>query len=181
MADLLTQFERTAALPAQWLANMVVLIPKIVDIERPIALMSTVYRYWCKLRQSELHAWQEQLTLLMPWERAKPGNQCLHIALRRLLRSEVFTAQKKFAVSVLCDLSFFYDRISLVKLSERWSTVQYPPTHEALATLMYQGSRYLEGEAVITGPMYATHGILAGDPQAPQVAKVYLHGNEGLP
>ena len=87
LARVLTELERTGELPQQWLASLVVLIPKSKSIERPIALVSAVYRFWCKLRQPELRRWQKELQVKMPWERAKPGNECLHIALNRLLRA----------------------------------------------------------------------------------------------
>ena len=175
LAQLLRHIEMTSEVPMQWLASLVVLIPKNATIERPIALTSSVYRFWCKMRGDLIKQWQSQLGGLMPWERAKPGSQCLHIALNRLLRAEVNSADQKFVVSTLIDLSNFYDRIDLQLLAERWSEVQYPPLMAKMAMLIYRGPRYLEGEGMVDGPLYARNGILAGDPQAPQVAKVYLY------
>ena len=175
VAHLMRHIEMASEVPMQWLASLVVLIPKNATIERPIALTSAVYRFWCKLRGDLIKQWQSQLGGLMPWERAKPGSQCLHIALSRLLRAEVNSADQKFVVSTLIDLSNFYDRIDLQLLSERWSEVQYPPLMAKMAMLIYRGPRYLEGEGMVDGRLYARNGILAGDPQAPQVAKVYLY------
>ena len=39
---------------------------------------------------------------------------------------------------------------------------------------VYTGQRILEAEGEASAPLWATHGILAGDPQAPLAAKVYL-------
>ena len=39
---------------------------------------------------------------------------------------------------------------------------------------VYAGSRILEAEGEASEPLWASHGILAGDPQAPLAAKVYL-------
>ena len=175
LAQMLMTYEQEGVIPQQWQANLVVLIPKSEQIERPIALVSTVYRLWCKMRADELRQWQAGLDVQMPWERARPGCQVLHIALKRLLQAEVMTANKRFVVSVLCDLSNFYDRISLSKLTERWQQVRYPEVHAMFATQLYTSARYLEDENITQGPLYATNGILAGDPQAPQVAKVFLH------
>ena len=175
LAHILRHIELTSEVPMQWLASLVVLIPKSATIERPIALTSAVYRFWCKMRGDLIKQWQSQLGGLMPWERAKPGSQCLHIALNRLLRAEVNSADQKFVVSASIDLSNFYDRIDLRLLAERWSEVQYPPLMAKMAMLIYRGPRYLEGEGMVDGPLYARNGILAGGPQAPQVAKVYLY------
>lgn len=76
--------------------------------------------------------------------------------------------------SVLLDLSNFYDRIDLLKLCERWRHAGYPNLHAAFAMQVYLGSRVLEAEGESSQPIWTRKGILAGDPQAPLVAKVYL-------
>ena len=62
----------------------------------------------------------------------------------------------------------------MIKLAERWLDSSYPATHAALAIQVYSGQRILEAEGEASQPLWATHGILAGDPQAPLAAKVYL-------
>ena len=39
---------------------------------------------------------------------------------------------------------------------------------------VYAGNSILEAEGEASEPLWASHGILAGDPQAPLAAKVYL-------
>ena len=72
------------------------------------------------------------------------------------------------------DMSNFYDRIDLEKLSERWLDSSYPATHAALAMQIYCGSRILEAEGEASKTIWTQRGILAGDPQAPLAAKIYL-------
>ena len=50
-----------------------------------------------------------------------------------------------------------------------------PPAHAAMAMQVYSGTRILEAEGEASEPLWASHGILAGDPQALLAAKVYLH------
>ena len=88
--------------------------------------------------------------------------------------TEHHTAHRRTVVSVLLDLSNFYDRICLQKLATRWVASSYPATHAAMAMQVYSGSRILEAEGEASEPLWGTHGILAGDPQAPLAAKVYL-------
>ena len=171
---MMREVELTGKAPKQWITSMVTMIPKNSSIERPIALVSVIHRLWCRLRKDLIDTWQAGLTTTMPWERAIPGNQCLTIAISRLLRTETFQANQKSVISVLCDLSTFYDRIDLVKLCQRWEATQFPAVQSMMATKLYTGMRMMEAEGEISHPYYTERGILAGDPLAPQIAKVYL-------
>ena len=71
-------------------------------------------------------------------------------------------------------MSNFYDRINLQKLADRWMTSNYQGTHASFAMQLYCGTRILEAEGEASAPMWTTNGILAGDPQAPLAAKIYL-------
>ena len=93
--------------------HMVVMLAKNPTIERPITLTSTLYRLWCRLRKPILDAWQEALPDFMNHDRARPGANVLHVALERLLRQEVHRANQRHGVTVLMDLSTFYDAIQL--------------------------------------------------------------------
>ena len=174
MVKIMEQAEVNGKLPAQWTTSLIVLIPKSIIIERPIALVSVVHRLWCKLRNGPIRAWQSTLATLMPWEKSVPGSQCLWIALRRLFKCEVNRTSEKYVVSILCDLSNFYDCIDLSKLSRRWEQASFPPVHAMIATQLMKGPKVLEAEGTSSKGFYTKNGILAGDPLAPQIAKVYL-------
>ena len=58
LTQILRHIELTSEVPMQWLASLVVLIPKSATIERPIALTSAVYRFWCKMRGDLIKQWQ---------------------------------------------------------------------------------------------------------------------------
>lgn len=53
---------------------------------------------------------------------------------------------QKTVISVLLDMSNFYDRTNLQKLAERWLMSKYPATHAASAMKIYCGTRILEAE-----------------------------------
>ena len=166
--------EEQAMIPNQWKASLIALIPKSTTIERPIALVATLYRLWCKLRSDLTKRLSSNIQTEYPWERAVPGTECLQVALKGSFMTEHHAARKRTVISVLLDLSNFYDRISLEQLAHRWLESSYPATHAALAMQVYTGQRILEAEGEASAPLWATHGILAGDPQAPLAAKVYL-------
>ena len=77
-------------------------------------------------------------------------------------------------VSIFCDLQNFYDCICSEKLSQRWAPANFPPVHAMMATKLYQGMKVIEAEGAVSQGFYTQKGILAGDPLAPQIAKVYL-------
>ena len=172
---LMQDIEQSGTIPNQWSASLIALLPKNADIERPIALVATLYRLWCRIRAGPTRQWQQQIQDTYVWERAVPGRECLQVALKRAFMTEHHHALKRIVISVLLDMSNFYDRISLEKLSQRWLDSDYPATHAALAMQIYCGPRILEAEGEASKPLRATHGILAGDPQAPLAAKIYLH------
>lgn len=168
------EIEAKAQIPNQWTTALIALLPKNKDIERPIALVASLYRLWCKVRSPYTKQWSLDIQETYKWERAVPGTECLKVALKRAFVTEHHQALKRTVISVLMDMSNFYDRIDLEKLNERWLDSDYPATHAALAMQIYCGSRILEAEGEAARPIWASHGILAGDPQAPLAAKIYL-------
>ena len=174
LAQMYHQIEAEAIVPNQWLVALIAMLPKTAEIERPIALVATLYRLWCRLRNHYTKEWQSQLPEEFPWERAIPGTECLQVALRRAFVTEHSQALNKTVISVLLDMSNFYDRINLQKLAERWISSNYPATHAAFAMQIYLGTRILEAEGEASQPMWTENCILAGDPQAPLAAKIYL-------
>ena len=174
LVQMMEAVEKTGFVPVQWALALVVLIPKNETIERPIALLATTYRFWTKPRTQAVKQWQEELRWRMPWERSTPGSQCLHIAVGRLLRTEIQKAGGKFVVSLLLDMSNFYDRVSLVKLTERFKEVEFPPLAAMVCMQIYSGRRVLDADGECSEPIWPERGILAGCPYAPLCAKVYL-------
>ena len=174
LRELFHSIETQAMIPSQWGTALIALIPKSSVIERRIALVATLYRLWCRVRSEQTKSWSRNIQDEYPWERAVPGTECLQVALKRAFMTEHHAAHNRTVISVLLDMSNFYDRIDLVKLTERWLDSSYPATHAALAIQVYSGQRILEAEGEASQPLWATHDILAGDPQAPLAAKVYL-------
>ena len=113
------QIEAQAVIPQQRTTLLIALLPKSVEIERPIALVATMYRLWCRLRGSYTRQWQQDIHYEYIWERAVPGTECLQVALKRAFMTEHHGTMKKTVISVLLDLSNFHDRISLDKLCTR--------------------------------------------------------------
>ena len=52
------EIEAQATIPQQWTTALIALLPKNKDIERPIALVASLYRLWCKVRAPYTKQWQ---------------------------------------------------------------------------------------------------------------------------
>lgn len=100
------------------------------------------------------HQWQLQLPATMDHDKARPGAQVIQVALESLQRQEVRRANGRHGLTVLMDMSTFYDTIQLDRLQQ-----------EALTPLMLEMAMQ-----VYTGPK----AIVAGCPQAPLLAKAGL-------
>ena len=117
LRDLFQTIEEQAMIPNQLKTSLIALLPKSAIIERPIALVATLYRLWCRVRSDQTKRWASNIQQEYPWERAVPGTECLQVALKRSFMTEYHAAHNRTVISVLLDMSDFYDRIDLVKLA----------------------------------------------------------------
>ena len=109
-----------------------------------------MYRLWCRLRKPVLDAWQADLPDFMHHDRARPGAQVLQVALERLLRQEVHRANRRHGVTVLMDLSTFYDTIKLQQLQDQAIAINYPPHMLEMAMQLYTGPKAIVAEQEMT-------------------------------
>ena len=150
LLQLYQTMESTAELPTQLQMHLVVMLPKNQKLERPITLTSTLWRVWCRLRKSLLDQWQQQL------------------------RQEVTKARKQHGITVLMDMSTFYDTIHLASLQEEAIKLDYPPLLLELAMQVYCGPKAILAEQEMTPFFHVDNGVPAGCPQAPLLAKAVL-------
>ena len=60
LSDLLRRVEMMGDVPKQWTVSIMTMLPKQGHIERPIALLHTVYKAFIKLRWKLVDAWLER-------------------------------------------------------------------------------------------------------------------------
>ena len=72
------------------------------------------------------------------------------------------------------DMSTFYDTINLARLQEEALGLEYPPLMLELAMQVYCGPKAILAEQEITPFFHVDHGVPAGCPQAPLLAKAVL-------
>ena len=150
LLNLFIAMEHQAELPTQMQMHMVVMLPKNQKLERPITLTSMLWRVWCRLRKPLLDDWQKQLPEQMNHDKARPGANVLHVALARLLRQEITKARQQHGITVLMDMSTFYDTINLARLQEEALKLQYPPLLLELAMQLYTRPKAILAEQELT-------------------------------
>lgn len=83
-------------------------------------------------------------------------------------------ANGKRGVTVLMDMSTFYDAIQLTRLQEEAIRLDYPPLLLKLAMQVYTGRKAIVAEQEMTPFFKVKRGVPAGCPQAPLLAKAVL-------
>lgn len=73
LIQVLNQNEAMASIPSQWTTSLV------AEIERPIALVASLYWLWCRLRSPYTRQWQLEIQQDDIWERAVPGTACMNL------------------------------------------------------------------------------------------------------
>ena len=74
LASIMRQAELNGSFPEQWSVSLVILLPKNLEIERPIALMHVLLKAWMKLRWRLLEQWQESFASQGWWDSCGPGH-----------------------------------------------------------------------------------------------------------
>ena len=175
MVQLFHRIEQSGDIPNQWKVAMVVMLPKAWDVERPIALLHTVYKSLLKLRWALIEEWLPVVREKMPWDAALPGNATADVAIKRVMRCEVSRVRGKHHVTLYMDLSAFYEHIEHHALIHQALDLCFPPLPLYWALSVYQGPRLILVDGVASPTFAAKRGVLAGDPIAPLLAKVALY------
>ena len=174
MVQLFHSVEQSGDVPNQWKVAIIVMLPKTWEVERPIALLHTVYKSLLKLRWNLIEQWLPVVREKMPWDAAMPGNATADVAIKRLMRCEVSKVKGKHHVTLYMDLSAFYEHIDHHTLIQQALDLKFPPMILYLAMSVYQGPRLVMVDGVASPTFAAKRGVLAGDPVAPLLAKIAL-------
>ena len=174
LASIMREAELSGSFPEQWSVSLVILLPKSLEIERPIALMHVLLKTWMKLRWSLLEQWQTSFAPQAWWDSCGPGHSCLDVAVRRLIQYETSHIVREHRVTLYLDLSCFYETIIHSRLVAHAQVVGFPPLLLWGALCAYRGPRLLSADGLVAPPAYASRGVLAGCPIAVALSKVAL-------
>ena len=175
VAEAFRTWEATGVMPETATMSLVALLPKKESEERPIALTSYAYRAWCKSRYPLHEEWARQYQLSSPWDRAIKNHSSLEVAVTRVMTGEMHRQNQKSGITLLLDLRGFYENVSHKDLIASAFKHHYPALLLHGAMQLYRGKRHLCAENMVSAPLVATQGILAGCPLAPGLSKLVMH------
>ena len=142
--------------------TLVCLLAKEVKGERPISLLTMLYRIWSRARKAFATEWCDAKAGF--WDDAVRGSSPLQAALRQLVADELTQHTEKLeACTMLFDVESFYDSISLSLVARAGLKLAHFPVLLVLALLTYAGIRFLTaGCSVFSEGIVISNGVTAG-------------------
>jgi hypothetical protein len=173
LCETINRILKTQAVPAQWLANYIQLIPKPKGGDRPITVTSALYSLVMGIFGTDMDDRQEAQQAF--WEDAVTGSSALQAALQRRLLDELHGDTDQVCITGYCDLENFYDSIDVEKLIHHALDSEFPP--QALAVLMqvHLSTRLLRVNKWVSEPVPPCTSIIAGCKASGQLARVLLY------
>jgi len=170
--------ENRAVIPLRFMQNVVALLGKPTGVgERPIALLTFVYRFWIRVRKPLVASWDEATHKF--WDTAVKGSSPLKATLLRTILDEISVQgdgiKKGHAAYVLWDMAKFYDTVRWSHLADSALRLGYPSKILAIGLMVHSAPRMVRVRGGVSNPRTATAGILAGDSQANAFAKSVLY------
>ena len=129
--------EAAGVLPVEG-AN-IVFLPKPTGGERPIGILPTLYRVWCRCRRPLAHQWESQHARDYFWAAAgRSSSQAVHL---QGVRLEAARAEGSSAAALLTDLAKAYEYINHGKLIQFAKAKAFQTGLLRLCIDTYEGSR----------------------------------------
>ena len=114
LGELFQMMDALCLPPEQILCTIIALIPKPDNGERPIGILSFIYRIHARLHRIDIKDWE--LETRTDWDTAIAGNSALQAALKQMLLDEVAYQNGRSAAEIYVDIKKFYDHISWFRL-----------------------------------------------------------------
>ena len=166
-------WELHVALPAQLLANVVVLLPKEAGGFRPIGRTPMTLRLLFRCRRPLLRRWQCEARA--QWDDAVAGSSSLQAAVLRALGVEAAVLQSRLFLLLLFDISKFFDCVPLPAIVGTARRTGYPLRLLGLALLQCLAARTLKLDKVMSLPVGPTLSILPGHSEATNLARMAIY------
>ena len=173
--DFFRACELCAEWPAQFALNLIVLLPKSIKRERPIALLHILYRAYVRLRWHLIARWQVEYSRVGFWDKATPGSGVLDVALSRLVRAEIAKRHKQHLCTLFVDLETFYDRCRFPDIIRSGFVAGLPTLNPSPGFIGLSGWPVSQRRKH-RRPVHHTHyGGAGGCPAAPSITKLIIH------
>ena len=168
LAELLREWGIEIIAPAQWLVNLMAMIPKTV------ATMASGYRVYAGLDDESERQWNVENS--HEDDSSKPNASCLRAAEERLIEQEILSLNGYDTLVVLWDFVKFYDTIRYGVLRRECDSNNYGRRKTAMSMMVHVAPRKLKmGKAVSSNTKSVGRGIIAGCKRNQSIAKAYTN------
>ena len=173
LACILNRVEALLTWPAQVLQVLVVLIPKPKGGDRPISLVSLVFKVWETLNAGTITTWESERIGF--WDDATRGSSALRAAALRRMRAEASSIMGDEFAFILWDAEKFYDNVCLGQLFKAAVKCGLPSRQLLLGLQMLLAPRAIRVSNVIGEPKQPSNGLTAGSRRANFYARLLLY------
>ncbi len=87
LIEIFHEMDRQALPPIQVAFSIIALMPRPDNGERPIGILSYVYRVYARLHRVDIEGWEEETRT--EWDTAIRGNSAIQAALKQMLFDEM--------------------------------------------------------------------------------------------
>lgn len=173
LAKLFREWDIGVTAPAQWLVNLMAMIPKKKG-HRTVATMASGYRVYTGLDDEKERQWNVENS--HEDDSSKPNTSCLRAAEERLIEQEILHLNGYDTLVVLWGFVKFYDTIRYDVLRRECERNKYGKRKTARSMLVHAAPRKLKmGKAVSRNTNSVGRGIVAGCRRSQSMAKTYTN------
>ena len=122
--------------PIQVLLNLIFLLPKNSESDRPLTLTVGLYRVLCKLFRTELSTWDQCSAGF--WDQALKGNDALRAAVLSEISAEFAAAGGVPMVETRLGIEKFFDSVQLEWMVRSELRLKYPSPPLGLVVMVHR-------------------------------------------
>ena len=160
-------------IPPQVMLVLTALTFKAAGGDRPITILSMLYRSFCKHDAPNLREWEAEYA--GPWDEAKRGRGAADAAWCSEAHFEIARHVGKQAGAVLTDLAKFYDNIGWHQLATDAEKLNFPLRQLVCAIEVYMAPRFVTKHQVLSKCFKVGNSIVAGCGRAVSLIRAFMH------
>ena len=161
LIDILEASEAVGAMPPQLMASLIALLPKASGGLRPIVWAQSIFRVWSRARLDLVKSLEVSKTYHLPFA-AQKNRGPTDIVWRHAFKAECAQTNNSHFVCLLWDLHKCYEMVGHTKLIAAAIKHDYPLAILRICIHAYRSPRRIIYKGIVSRPIFAEQGILAG-------------------
>ncbi len=174
VADFIEIMESTGEMPRQLGLTEMPMLGKPRGGHRAVATIVGLYRIWARLRKPYVTAWEAAHD--RPYLAAGKGRSPQSSVWRQACLAEAAVEKGQASATILWDLASFFEAIKRLPLWHRARRLEFPTALLRVALTTYSLARVLSLGGILSQPLPAHDGVLAGCGMAMALTRAYVIG-----